>query len=89
MKVLVTGGAGYIGSVAVAHLLDLGHEITVFDNLETGHREALDPRATFVEGDLRDRESIVSAMSSAAPEAVMHFAAYALVGESMEVGYLP
>jgi len=84
MKIFLTGGAGYIGSVTTEYLLDRGHEVTVFDNLERGHREAVDPRATFVEGDLRDRDSIVDAMKNAAPEAVMHFAAYALVGESME-----
>jgi UDP-glucose 4-epimerase len=84
MRVLVTGGAGYIGSVSTELLLDAGHEVVVFDNLERGHREAVDPRACFVLGDLRDPESIARAMKKAAPEAVMHFAAYALVGESME-----
>jgi len=84
MNVFVTGGAGYIGSVAVKTLLDAGHEVTVFDNLEWGHRAALDPRATFVLGDLRHREEIVGAVTQARPDAVMHFAAYALVGESMQ-----
>jgi len=84
MKVFLTGGAGYIGSVTSEMLLDQGHEVVVFDNLGRGHREAIDPRASFIEGDLRDKESIAGAMAQAAPDAVVHFAAYALVGESME-----
>lgn len=84
MKVFLTGGAGYIGSVTSELLLDEGHEVVVFDNLGRGHREALDPRATFIEGDLRDRESVADAMAEVKPDAVVHFAAYALVGESME-----
>ncbi len=82
MKILVTGGAGYIGSVTAKHLLDAGHEVVVFDSLELGHREALDPRAALVVGDLRNAENIRAAMADARPDAVMHFAAYALVGES-------
>lgn len=84
MKILVTGGAGYIGSVASELLLDSGHEVVVFDNLERGHRSAVDDRAGFIKGDLRDRDSITNAMKDAAPDAVMHFAAYALVPESMD-----
>ncbi len=84
MKVFLTGGAGYIGSVTSELLLNEGHEVVVFDNLGRGHREALDPRATFIEGDLRDRESVADAMALVKPDAVVHFAAYALVGESME-----
>ena len=84
MKVLVTGGAGYIGSVATEMLIDAGHEVAVFDNLELGHEEALDPRALFIKGDLRDYDSIATVMAQVAPDAVMHFAAYALVPESME-----
>ncbi len=84
MKVLVTGGAGYIGSVTTEKMLDAGHEIVVFDNLERGHRQALDDRARFIEGDLRDKDSITAAMMDVKPDAVMHFAAYALVPESME-----
>lgn len=83
MKILVTGGAGYIGSVCVEQLLDLGHEITVFDNLTEGHRKAVDPRARLIVGDLADDNAIREAMIATAPEAVMHFAANALVGESM------
>jgi len=84
MKVFLTGGAGYIGSVTSELLLNEGHEVVVFDNLGRGHREAIDPRAVFIEGDLRDRDSIANAMAEAKPDAVVHFAAYALVGESME-----
>jgi len=83
MKVLVTGGAGYIGSVTVEMLLDRGHEVTIFDNFERGHHSAVDARARLIEGDLRNQAAIESAMQQARPEAVMHFAAYALVGESM------
>ncbi|MFO7535567.1 MAG: UDP-glucose 4-epimerase GalE [Kiritimatiellia bacterium] len=83
MKILVTGGAGYIGSVTVEQLLDRGHEVVVFDNLERGHREAVDPRARLVCGDLQDRAAILGALREARAEAVVHFAAYALVGESM------
>ncbi len=84
MKVLVTGGAGYIGSVTTEMLLDAGYEVTVFDNLERGHRAAIDPRAAFIKGDLCDRDSIGTAMRNVRPAAVLHFAAYALVGESMD-----
>ena len=83
MKILVTGGSGYIGSVTVEQLLERGHEVVVFDNLERGHREAVDPRARLVRGDLREREAILAALREARPDAVVHFAAYALVAESM------
>lgn len=82
MKILVTGGAGYIGSVACKHLLDAGHSVAVFDSLELGHAAALDSRAKFLKGDLRNYPDILGAMRDAQPDAVMHFAAYALVGES-------
>lgn len=83
MNVFVTGGAGYIGSATVALLLEEGHDVTVFDSLERGHREALGERAKFIEGDLRSQVDIVSAIANVKPDAVMHFAAFALVGESM------
>jgi len=54
MKVLVTGGAGYIGSAVTEYLLEAGHEVAVVDNLSTGHRAAIDPAVSFVEGDLLD-----------------------------------
>jgi len=84
MKILVVGGAGYIGSICTELLLDEGHTISVFDNLSEGHRRAVDGRANFFEGDLGDLNSITSALTASQPEAVMHFAASALVGESME-----
>jgi UDP-glucose 4-epimerase len=84
MKLFVTGGAGYIGSICVEQLLDQQHEVTVFDNLTEGHRAAVDPRAKLIIGDLQRREDIDAALASSKPEAVMHFAANALVGESME-----
>ncbi len=84
MKVLITGGAGYIGSVTSELFLNEGHEVVVFDNLERGHRSAVDGRATLVEGDLRDRGAVSGVMKDFSPEAVVHFAAYALVGESMQ-----
>jgi UDP-glucose 4-epimerase len=83
MNILVTGGAGYIGSICVEHLLDAGHSVTVFDNLTEGHRKAIDPRAVLITGDLQKRLEVEDALESARPEAVMHFAANALVGESM------
>jgi UDP-glucose 4-epimerase len=58
MKIFVTGGAGYIGSVCCDVLLDAGHAVTIFDSLSEGHRRAVDERAQFIEGDLQDRQSI-------------------------------
>jgi UDP-glucose 4-epimerase len=84
MKIFVVGGAGYIGSICTEVLLNGGHAVVVFDNLSEGHRRAVDPRAEFVEGDLQDRQSIGEALGRVKPGAVMHFAASALVGESME-----
>lgn len=84
MNILVTGGAGYIGSVTAERLLDAGHRVTVFDNLGRGHKAALDTRAAFILGDLADRNAIFAAMQKVKPHAVLHFAAFALVGESME-----
>src|SRR6266436_141129 len=83
MKIFVVGGAGYIGSVCAELLLDEGHEVAIFDNLIEGHRRAVDSRANFIRGDLADRMQVEAALSSTRPDAVMHFAAYALVPESM------
>jgi UDP-glucose 4-epimerase len=83
MKILVTGGAGYIGSICVEQLINAGHTVVVFDNLSEGHRAAVDPRATLITGDLQQRCDIEDAMEKVGPDAVMHFAANALVGESM------
>jgi UDP-glucose 4-epimerase len=84
MNIFVTGGAGYIGSICVEQLLEAGHAVTVFDNLTEGHRLAIDPRTEFIQGDLLDVSSIGGALQHSRPDAVMHFAANALVGESME-----
>ena len=82
MKLLVTGGAGYIGSVVSRELLGAGHEVVVLDNLERGHRAAIAPGATFVEADLRDAETMRAALADGF-DGVLHFAALALVGESV------
>jgi UDP-glucose 4-epimerase len=82
--IFVTGGAGYIGSVCVEQLLNEGYEVAVFDNLSEGHKKAVDSRAEFFQGDLADPTVIRHAMGEVKPDAVMHFAANALVGESME-----
>ncbi len=84
MNILVTGGAGYIGSICVEQLIEAGHTVTVFDNLPEGHRKAVDPRASLIVGDLQQRAEIEDALAATRPDAVMHFAANALVGESME-----
>jgi len=83
MKVFVTGGSGYIGSVVAKRLVERGAEVTVFDDLARGHRRNVPPEARLIVGDLRDAGIIHAAMAEARPDAVMHFAAYALVGESM------
>jgi UDP-glucose 4-epimerase len=84
MKIFVTGGAGYIGSVCCDVLLNSGHSVVIFDNLSEGHHRAVDDRAEFIEGDLQDRQRTMSILRDVRPDAVMHFAANALVGESME-----
>jgi len=83
MKIFVTGGAGYIGSICVEQLLNAGYDVHVYDNLSEGHREAVDARAKFTEGDLVDRPLLFRTLEQFRPEAVMHFAASALVPESM------
>jgi UDP-glucose 4-epimerase len=83
MKILVTGGAGYIGSVVVEQLVEAGESVVVFDNLYQGHRSAVHPDATFFEGDLADRSAIDALLSEHRPGAIMHFASHTLVGESM------
>ena len=83
-KVLVTGGAGYVGSVAGTRLLELGYKVAVYDNLSTGHREAVPHGAEFKAGDLADRKRLGEVIGSFQPDFVMHFAASALAGESYE-----
>lgn len=84
MKVLVTGGAGYIGSVAAEHLLECGDQVTVLDDLSQGHRAAVPAGADFVRGDVGDRRTVEGVLRERGIEAVMHFASFSLVGESME-----
>src|ERR1017187_10987625 len=83
MNVFVTGGAGYIGSICAEVLLEAGHQVTVYDNLSEGHRSAVDPRARFVLGRPEEENNLMQAVQEARPDAIMHFAANALVGESM------
>jgi UDP-glucose 4-epimerase len=80
MRLLVTGGAGYIGSVVASALIEAGHDVTVLDDLSTGHADAVPPKATFVRGTLRDDAARVLAEGT---DAVLHFAAKSLVGESV------
>ena len=84
MRILVTGGAGYIGSVVTEELLNDGHETTVLDNLVKGHRAAVDPRTKFVHTDLMDNDALRRALKDNSVEAVIHMAAHSLVGESVE-----
>ena len=83
MKILVTGGSGYIGSVTLRRLMAAGHKVAIFDNLERGHSETVPAGVPLHVGDLRNAAEIEAAMEAERPDAVMHFAAYALVGESM------
>ena len=83
MRVFVTGGAGYIGSVVTELLLDNAHDVLVFDSLATGHRAAVDSRAALVCGDTGDPAGVREAMLAAAPDVVVHMAAYIQMGESM------
>ena len=83
MNVFVTGGAGYIGSVCTEELLNAGHSVTVYDNLTEGHRSAVDSRAKFIFAKPELDGDILNAVKFAKPDAILHFAASALVGESM------
>jgi UDP-glucose 4-epimerase len=84
MKVLVTGGAGYIGSHAVAMLLEKGHQAVIIDSILTGHLDAVNKKAVFYEGDLRDAVFLDDVFGKEKVDAVVHFAASSLVGESVE-----
>lgn len=88
MKVLVTGGAGFIGSVTVEKLILSGHDVVVFDNLLYGNLGAIHPKAKFQMGDLADERAIYETLNKTRPDAIMHFAAHSLVGESMDKPFL-
>jgi UDP-glucose 4-epimerase len=83
MSILVTGGAGYIGSVAVEELTKAGYEVVVYDNLTQGHRQAVHPQALFVEADLADQERLETTFEEHSIQAVIHFAADSIVPMSM------
>ena len=83
MKILVLGGAGYIGSHTVYELIDRGYDVVVADNLQTGHIEAVHEKAKFYEGDIRDKEFLDNLFKTEKIDCVIHFAANSLVGESM------
>jgi UDP-glucose 4-epimerase len=83
MNILVTGGAGYIGSHCTKILLEQGHKVTVIDNLSTGYKQAIDKRAVFYNIDIKDKEAVSACLTQEKIEAVIHFAAFSLVGESM------
>jgi UDP-glucose 4-epimerase len=84
MNILVTGGAGYIGSATADALLKAGHSVTVYDSLVTGHRAAVPEGALFVEADLADSHALVKTLTDRAYDAVLHFAAFIEAGESMK-----
>ena len=84
MRILVTGGAGYIGSHLAHQLADAGHELVVLDNLYSGHRWAVPESARFIEGDVGDRDLVTGLLRNGRFESVMHFAAHIEVGESVE-----
>jgi UDP-glucose 4-epimerase len=84
MNIFITGGAGYIGSATAAALLEAGHEVTVYDSLITGHRQAVPDGAKFFEADLNDSHMLAEALTSQPFDAVMHFAAFIEAGESMK-----
>ena len=83
MTIMVLGGAGYIGSHTVYALIERGEDVVIVDNLETGHIEAVHEKARFYQGDIRDRAFIDSVFDNEQIDAVIHFAANSLVGESM------
>ena len=83
MRLMVTGGAGYVGSITVEALLAAGHEVLVVDDLRSGHRSALHPKARFVHADIADESAVRAALRETPCQALLHFAAASLVGDSM------
>jgi UDP-glucose 4-epimerase len=88
VNILVTGGAGYIGSIVTEELAKQGDSVVVFDNLYYGHQAAVHPNAVFVKGDLANRAAVKALFDAHSIEAVMHFASYTLVGESWEKPFM-
>ena len=84
MNILITGGAGYIGSATAEALLKAGHNVTVYDSLVTGHRQAVPEGANFIHADISDNQTLTEAFASVKFDAVMHFAAFIEAGESMK-----
>jgi UDP-glucose 4-epimerase len=84
MNIFLTGGAGYIGSAATRMLLGAGHQVTVYDSLVTGYRQAVPPGAQFIHADLANREKLLVSLRNGGYDAVMHFAAFIEAGESMQ-----
>jgi UDP-glucose 4-epimerase len=85
MHVLVTGGGGYIGSIAVERLIERGSRVTVLDSFYRGHRAAVHPDAAVIECDMRDGDGVAAALADSGAEAIMHFAALTLVPESVKM----
>lgn len=85
MNILVTGGAGYIGSIVTAQLVGAGHQVTVYDNLVQGKRQAVSPKANLIVGELADRDKLSDTFRRSSPDVVMHFAAFIDAGESMKI----
>lgn len=83
MKILITGGAGYIGSIVTEQCIEAGHEVLVYDNLSTGHVESVHPDARFISGDVGDRGHAARIMTQIGTEAVIHMAGFIEAGESM------
>ena len=84
MNILVTGGAGYIGSATAEALINAGHQVTVYDSLVTGHRAAIPKGASFVQADLSDSHALAETLTKQKFDAIMHFAAFIEAGESMK-----
>src|SRR4051812_5832114 len=83
MKIFVTGAGGFIGSVVTQRLIEEGYDVLGFDNLTKGHTSAVDPKAQFVEGDIRNAELVRKTLDDYRPDAVVHLAAEALIDESI------
>jgi len=84
MQILVTGGAGYIGSITANTLIERGHQVVILDDLRTGHQAAIPRQASFVHANVADREAVARTLSAYDVDAIVHFAASSLVGESMQ-----